>query len=246
MPKTINETGNKYGELIVIERDGSIRGLAAWKCLCSCGKYTTVPGAYLRNGNTKSCGCQKYKGLEEERKKQNQPSIQIGDIFGKLTVLKDIGLRPQGDSGHNRRWYLCKCECGNICEAMGNAMKTGQKLSCGCLSSKGELKIEKILKENKIIYKKEVVDERLLKQYNRRLRFDFAIYDEKNNLIKYIEFDGRQHTEGIDEGVWSHNNSLEEIQEKDLIKDTFCKDNNIILTRISYKDINKITIKDLL
>lgn len=28
-----------------------------WKCLCDCGNICYVGSAYLRNGNTKSCGC---------------------------------------------------------------------------------------------------------------------------------------------------------------------------------------------
>lgn len=246
MPSVKDETGNVYGELTVIKRNGSIRGLAAWLCKCSCGNETTVPGAYLRNGNTKSCGCKKYSGFERQREIQNKGTIKIGNKFGKLTVIKELDLRPHGTQGHNRRWYLCQCDCGNICEAMGNAIKNGQKSSCGCLSSKGELKIEQLLKDNNINYKREVIDNKLLEQYNRRLRFDFGIYDKRNNLIKYIEFDGRQHIEGMDKGVWSQSESLEVIQERDKIKNEFCKNNNIELTRISYKKLNSLSIEDLI
>ena len=182
----------------------------------------------------------------KKREIQNKGTIKIGDKFGKLTVIKELDLRPHGTQGHNRRWYLCRCDCGNICEAMGNAIKNGQKSSCGCLSSKGELKIEQLLKDNNINYKREVIDNKLLEQYNRRLRFDFGIYDKRNNLIKYIEFDGRQHIEGMDKGVWSQSESLEVIQERDKIKNEFCKNNNIELTRISYKKLNSLSIEDLI
>lgn len=243
MPKIIDETGNIYGKLTVLKRNGSIRGQAAWLCQCSCGNFTTVPGAALRNGNTKSCGCQKYSGFNGGGQ---TPSIKIGDRFGKLTIIEDMGLRPYYNTGKNRRWYKCKCECGNIVEGWGNAIKSGIKSSCGCLSSKGELKIEKLLKDNNINYKKEVVDENLLQQYNRRLRFDFGIYDDDNNLIKYIEFDGRQHKEGMDPGIWSNSEPLEKIQERDEIKNEFCKKNGITLIRISYNKLKKLKIEDLI
>jgi hypothetical protein len=83
---------------------------------------------------------------------------------------------------------------------MGNSLQSGHKKSCGCIKSNGEAYIEKLLKENKIEYKSEVIDELLVKQYNRRLRFDFGIY-KNDKLIKYIEFDGRQHKDGFDKGI---------------------------------------------
>jgi len=54
-----DETGNKYGRLIVLWED-SIRGKSGcvrWVCMCDCGKEIIVDGSRLRNGNVKSCGC---------------------------------------------------------------------------------------------------------------------------------------------------------------------------------------------
>lgn len=245
MAKAINEIGNKYGKLTVIERAGKRNNLATWLCKCDCGNTIIVPGAYLRSGNTKSCGCAKYIGLEQEREIKNKSSIKIGNQYGKLTIIKELDLRPHGTGGHKRRWYLCQCQCGNICEAMGNALQSGQKKSCGCLKSKGEFIIEKILKDNKINYKTEVVDKQLIKENQRRLRFDFGIYDKNNNLIKYIEFDGRQHFQGM-ESAWSQSESLDIIKERDSIKDNFCLENNIALARIPYTQIELITLEKIL
>ena len=60
----INEVGNRYGELLVVERDKSNNG-AFWLCKCSCGNYTVVKGSNLRTGNTKSCGCVKSTGEQK-------------------------------------------------------------------------------------------------------------------------------------------------------------------------------------
>lgn len=58
MGTLIDETGNKYGYLTVIERALNNKdGRAAWKCRCKCGKEIIVSGKSLRSGNTKSCGC---------------------------------------------------------------------------------------------------------------------------------------------------------------------------------------------
>ena len=59
MGRLIDETGNKYGRLIVLGRSGAdIWGAAQWLCECACGNKVVVRGASLRRGNgTKSCGC---------------------------------------------------------------------------------------------------------------------------------------------------------------------------------------------
>lgn len=58
MSRMVDMTGLRFGRLTVISRAGSNRrGLAKWKCECSCGNELEVMGASLRNGNTKSCGC---------------------------------------------------------------------------------------------------------------------------------------------------------------------------------------------
>lgn len=51
-------TGQRFGRLTVIERDGSdTQGCATWLCRCDCGTECVVTGAKMRKGNTKSCGC---------------------------------------------------------------------------------------------------------------------------------------------------------------------------------------------
>ena len=58
MSKAKDMTGLRYGRLLVVCREGSANcGLATWRCLCDCGNECVVYGAYLRKGNTKSCGC---------------------------------------------------------------------------------------------------------------------------------------------------------------------------------------------
>ena len=51
----IDEIGNHYGELTVLSPDYGDK--LKWKCQCSCGNIIYVSGVFLRNGNTKSCGC---------------------------------------------------------------------------------------------------------------------------------------------------------------------------------------------
>lgn len=58
MPNLINEVGNRYGRLTVIERaSNGGSGEARWLCGCECGRQVSVIGCLLRRGTTKSCGC---------------------------------------------------------------------------------------------------------------------------------------------------------------------------------------------
>ena len=49
-----------------------------------------------------------------------------GEIYGKLVVL-------ELDHVEKRRYWKCKCECGNITVVMEGNLKSGTTKSCGCL-----------------------------------------------------------------------------------------------------------------
>lgn len=58
MSVVTNETGSRYGRLLVTERVGTSRnGRALWLARCDCGATVTVKGQHLRDGSTTSCGC---------------------------------------------------------------------------------------------------------------------------------------------------------------------------------------------
>jgi len=60
MTRLIDETDNRHGRLLVLERfEESECGAAQWICECDCGEVVVVDGRSLRKGNTRSCGCLK-------------------------------------------------------------------------------------------------------------------------------------------------------------------------------------------
>jgi len=71
MVKLIDETGNRYGRLVVLSRAERKyerpKGLAHWWCQCDCGNKLVVSGVSLRIGNTKSCGCYRRDYTRESR-----------------------------------------------------------------------------------------------------------------------------------------------------------------------------------
>lgn len=61
--KAIDETGNKYHMLTVVDRSGTVNGKAAWLVRCECGEEKTITGDALRSGNSISCGCNRKEAL---------------------------------------------------------------------------------------------------------------------------------------------------------------------------------------
>jgi hypothetical protein len=76
MPKKIDLTGQRFGNLVALYRNGTTKeGLVVWRCKCDCGKECDKVGVYLREGSTKSCGCMTGKYISESRRKTNQYNL---------------------------------------------------------------------------------------------------------------------------------------------------------------------------
>ena len=58
MGKPLDLTGERFGRLVVLNREGSNKwNKVTWLCHCDCGRYKVIVGTSLQSGNTKSCGC---------------------------------------------------------------------------------------------------------------------------------------------------------------------------------------------
>lgn len=224
-----NLIGERFGYLTVIDMSKNKTGTNyKWICKCDCGNEVEVAGADLVCGKIKSCGCQRYN-------KNYLIENMIGKQFGKLTVLECVGQAP--DKSFN---YLCKCDCGNTKVVNGVSLRKKTTVSCGCINySIGEKKIKEILDNNKFLY---------IKEYNVKIgdnnyRYDFALLNkENNNIIRLIEFDGRQHFEPYSNKNWENNCPLIERQKRDQIKNQYALNNNIPLVRIPYTERDNITL----
>lgn len=251
MPKWTVKIGQQYGRWIVKEvgvfdpASKATRQRKKILCECTCNKHTQryLTSYQLTSGTSKSCGCLSAE-LTAQRN-ANKSSVHIGNKYGKLTVIKDLGFRKQQSRNKNERWSLCQCDCGNIIEVRNNSLQTGWTKSCGCLTSHGEFLIEKLFNQYNINYKKQYSFNDLKTNKNGLLKFDFAIFTKTHQLSFLLEFDGRQHYSGP-EAKWTHSDSLQEIQYRDNLKNNYCKQHSIILKRIPYTDINTFTIIDIL
>ena len=117
--------------------------------------------------------------------------------------------------------------------------KENHLLSCGCDSmSKGEQLLEKIFRDNQIKYRRQYSFTDLKKI--RLLKFDFAIFDNKDTLKYTIEYQGQQHYEPVK--YFGGKDSFVKQQEYDEEKRKYCKENNIQLIEIPYWDFAKINL----
>jgi hypothetical protein len=103
----------------------------------------------------------------------------------------------------------------------------------GCSKSSGEQLIENYFNKNLIKFKSEYHFEDL--KVTKPLRFDFAIFNNLNNLKFLIEFNGIQHYE-FRKNFHKSKIDFEDSLKRDNIKIEYCKENNIKLYIIRYDD----------
>ena len=60
--KKLDLTGQRFGNLTVLAPADNIGTRTAWLCRCDCGRQAVVVTRRLRDGRTKTCGCQNGPG----------------------------------------------------------------------------------------------------------------------------------------------------------------------------------------
>lgn len=201
-----------------------------WLCECVCGNIISVNSCNLntmiKKNRKSSCGC--YTGYDD----------LTGQRFGKLVVIK-----PHDSINESRRW-LCLCDCGCETIVFGSNLKRNHTQSCGCISgSIGEENISNLLLKHNISFAREYTFDELIGDVGTKLRFDFAIIDENQQIVRLIEYDGRQHFHSYQ--PWGGTDTLEDRQYRDGLKDFFAVKHNIPLVRIPYTKRDNITLEDI-
>lgn len=229
-PKKIKESliGKKFNRLTVLEptkkRSG---GKIVYKCLCQCGNYAYTTKTDLQNGHTQSCGCLKKK-------------YQVGDIINNKQIISFQPLKEQHKNINKHLYYRCKCLlCGREYDALANTLQ--KSYGCGCLKSIGQNNIKQILDKFNISYIREYSFPKSL------YRFDFAILDKNQKVIRLIQFDGQQHyKQNIKNSGWNTIQHYQKVVQSDKNKNLLAKENNIPLIRIPYWERENLNIQMLL
>lgn len=128
-------------------------------------------------------------------------------------------------------------ECGHEYPVLPSNFTKNNGNRCPlCFESIGERTIRGVLTVNNLIFIKQYrIDEC---RYKNPLPFDFAVFDNENNLQLLIEFDGSQHEKPVK--FFGGEKAFKALVKRDAIKTNYCNVNNIPLIRISYRDIEHI------
>lgn len=222
----IDLTGKEFTYLIPFEY---IKG-GKWKCKCKCGNEVIVDTRNLNSGHTKSCGC-----LQKEK-----ASLNTVDMTGFENEGIKVISKAESDKFGYAHWNcICK-KCGNNFISAGSAIRQGLVNSCGCVHSKNEQKITKMLLDNNIEFATQYTFADLKGVNNGSLRFDFAIF-QNGQLHHLIEYNGLQHYEKP-QGKWGEEYNT--LIENDRRKIEYCNKNNIELRIIKYNQ--EYSLNDLI
>lgn len=187
----------------------------------NCGhEYSVRPSDFLNGKRCPNC-------FKNEKKTQKQFEDEVREIYG--DEYEVVGKYE----GANIKIKIKHKDCGRIFKVRPIAFLRGSTcIYCTDYISKGARKVRDFLDINKIDYFPEYIFKDL--KYKNYLRFDFAIMKD-DKLLGLIEYHGEQHYEGS----MFNNESLEERQLKDRLKEAYCICRDIPLLVISYKDMFK-------
>lgn len=105
-------------------------------------------------------------------------------------------------------------------------------------ASRGEIKIEEILTQAGLLFKPEYIFPDLVSSSGRPLRFDFAVFDDNEDLDFLIEYQGIQHYEA--KSKFGGYAALRKQQYNDMKKREYCKKHGLNLIAIPYWDEGRI------
>lgn len=247
MSKLIDLTGQIIGNWQVLERaPNRSGGRSYWKCKCLLCNSTIkeVSGGNLRSGQSLSCGCQKM-----EKMRQACIKDETGNTYGFLHVLRQATpeekQQKQNNTSEQGIYWVCEClKCGNpYFIVKGDYLRNGDTKSCGCLLSYNESKIAQLLHSAHYNFKQQYTFNDLSSTGRNcdKLPFDFAIFDNDNNLQYLIEYDGEQHF--LENHAWNKT-AFNKTQQNDKLKNEYCFTHNIPLIRIPY--YAQYTLDDLI
>lgn len=197
---------------------------------CKCGNIFNTTFDAIKN--SKKHLCDECTGKGYFKKGQDAHNIKNHNEFVKELELKvpEFELLDEYIDAKTKIRFRHK-NCGHICYKTPDNILNKFRGCPKCNESKGERKIRYFLESNDICFEtqKTFYDCRNIKP----LPFDFYI----PILNTCIEYDGEQHFKEVK--VFTKQN-LEQIKLHDSIKTIYCKQNNIRLIRINYKNFNDI------
>lgn len=189
--------------------------------------YSVKPDNFFQGKRCPSCYMKGRKGKSINR----FPKLTMNNMQKDYNILSDFN--------GNREPITLKCKkCGRIFESLPRHFDSstfhtsiGKCPSCYRYLTSGEKIVENFLIEKQINFQIQKSFSDLF--FEGKLRFDFAIFDNNNNLLCLIEYQGEQHYRYVEfffKSVDRYKISLQ----RDKMKREYCSKNNIPLIEIPY------------
>lgn len=191
------------------------------KIQCKCGNVFEKPFAKLKDRKETHCiNCKLCK------RKPSRTPYTTEEVRSKVKELSGDEYALVGEYTHSGKKITLECNnCGNLWIVLFHSFQSGARCRCNS-RSRGERKIEKILKDSNIAFEEEKTFPDLRSDKNFPLRFDFYLPEKRTA----IEYDGEFHFKEMD---LRHVDLSYQIK-NDEIKNKFCKEKDIKLLRIPY------------
>lgn len=81
MPKLIDQSGKRFGRLVVVKRAANSGRTTRWECRCDCGNVVIVRQPDLHSGRTQSCGCIHREQLADRNRTHNLSYTRLCSIW---------------------------------------------------------------------------------------------------------------------------------------------------------------------
>lgn len=207
----VNKVKNVNQNIIVVGEYINSQAKILHKCLIDDCEWYAIPNNILKGEGCPRCS-------KKERYTTDSFKEKLHEIDDTIIVI--------GEYVHCKAKILCKCSIdGHLWEATPSNLLYG--FGCpACNASHGEKNIARYLSNKNITFNQQYIFPEC--RQTKPLPFDFYIPDYNT----CIEYDGIQHFEPIE-----HFGGVAEFEKRkrnDLIKNTFCNENNIVLLRIKY------------
>lgn len=199
-----------------------------WKCPVAEDHEweTKMSGRFKKNGNTGCPCCAGRKIVLSNCLATTHPSVAKEWHQTK----NEISAYDVTYASGKKAWFQCKNDPTHVWQTKIECRTRGQGCPL-CASSKGEKEIKKCLDEMGVLYKREY---RILECKNiRPLPFDFALFNQDQNLLGLIEFQGRHHYGPVK--YFGGEKRYKSTKKNDSIKQKYCEDNDIKLLIIPFE-----------
>lgn len=124
MPVLRDLSGQRFGNLQVLERSGIKHGNTMWKCQCDCGEIIETRGYSLTSGKTSSCGCLQREATALIGRLNSTHGMKQSRLYN---IWCNMKARCSNENSTSFEYYGARGIA--VCEEWANSFKSFQEWS---------------------------------------------------------------------------------------------------------------------